>query len=81
MAIPIILLVNVQMPWHKKIAFLGIFSLSMITIGVSIARAATIVALQKSTGMPDSSHLWFWSSCQSFLCTYSRLTFLSSLPE
>lgn len=81
MSIPMVLLLNVRMPWRKKLAFLAIFSVSMITIGVSIARAATIVALQKSNGLPDGSHLWFWSSCQSFLCTYSRLTSLPGKPR
>ncbi|KID97563.1 hypothetical protein MAJ_06435, partial [Metarhizium majus ARSEF 297] len=52
----------------KKIALFGLFSLSIITMAVAIARAADIGATQKSNGLPDSTYLWFWSSLQSFLC-------------
>ncbi|KAK2616864.1 hypothetical protein QQS21_000242 [Conoideocrella luteorostrata] len=68
MLLPILLLWNVQIRLGKKIALLGIFSLSIITMAVAIARAADIGATQKSNGLPDSTYLWFWSSLQSFLC-------------
>ncbi|KAI0382676.1 hypothetical protein F5Y04DRAFT_287721 [Hypomontagnella monticulosa] len=54
MLIPIVLLWNVQIKWAKKLAFMGIFSLSIITMAISIARAADIGATQKSNGLPDS---------------------------
>ncbi|KID62980.1 uncharacterized protein G6M90_00g079820 [Metarhizium brunneum] len=68
MLLPILLLWNVQIRLGKKIALLGLFSLSIITMAVAIARAADIGATQKSNGLPDSTYLWFWSSLQSFLC-------------
>ncbi|RWA05743.1 hypothetical protein EKO27_g9360 [Xylaria grammica] len=64
MLIPITLLWNVRIRWQKKIAIMGIFSLSLITIGVAIARVADIGATQKVNGLPDSSYLWFWTSLQ-----------------
>lgn len=71
MLLPIILLWNVQIRLGKKLALVGIFSLSIVTMAVAIARAADIGATQKSNGLPDSTYLWFWSSLQSFLCRYS----------
>ncbi|KJZ78261.1 hypothetical protein HIM_02299 [Hirsutella minnesotensis 3608] len=68
MLFPIFLLWNIQIPLGKKIALIGIFSLSIITMAIAIARAAAIGATQKSNGLPDSSYLWFWSNIQSCLC-------------
>ncbi|KAI1429876.1 hypothetical protein F5Y12DRAFT_725958 [Xylaria sp. FL1777] len=68
MLIPITLLWNVRIQWKKKIAIMGIFSLSLITIGIAIARVADIKATQQSTGIPDSTYLWFWSALQASLC-------------
>ncbi|KAI8630104.1 hypothetical protein F5Y19DRAFT_474493 [Xylariaceae sp. FL1651] len=68
MLIPIILLWNVQIRWAKKIAIMGIFSLSLVTIAIAIARVVDVGATQLSTGLPNSTYLWFWSSIQSSLC-------------
>ncbi|KAH7323165.1 hypothetical protein B0I35DRAFT_427220 [Stachybotrys elegans] len=68
MLIPIVLLWKVRIQWRRKLIFMGIFSLSIVIMGVAIARAADIEARQKSNGLPDSTYLWFWSACQSFLC-------------
>ncbi|KUL91762.1 hypothetical protein ZTR_01174 [Talaromyces verruculosus] len=67
MLLPILLLWNIQIRWGKKIALFGIFSLSIITMAIAIARVADVGATQKSNGLPDSTYLWFWSSLQSFL--------------
>lgn len=59
MVIPILLLWNIQIRWGKKIALFGLFSLSIITMAIAIARTADIGATQKSNALPDSSYLWF----------------------
>jgi hypothetical protein len=68
MLIPFYLLWNVRIRLAKKIAFLGIFSLSIVTMGIAIARATEVGATQKSNGLIDSTYLWFWSALQSSLC-------------
>ncbi|CRG89903.1 hypothetical protein PISL3812_06942 [Talaromyces islandicus] len=68
MIIPIILLWDIQVRSSKKIALFGLFSLSILTMAIAIARTADIRATQKANGLPDSSYLWFWSFLQSWLC-------------
>ncbi|TWU71365.1 hypothetical protein ED733_000905 [Metarhizium rileyi] len=67
MLLPVHLLWNVQVRLGKKFALLALFSLSIITMAVAIARAADISDTQKFNEMPDSTYLWFWSSLQSLL--------------
>ncbi|KAI0400452.1 hypothetical protein F4802DRAFT_584654 [Xylaria palmicola] len=68
MLIPITLLWNVRIQRKKKIAIMGVFSLSLVTIAIAIARVADIGVTQKSNGLPDSTYLWFWSALQASLC-------------
>lgn len=58
---------NVRIPKAKKLALMGLFSLSIITIGMAIARAADLTATRQTTGDPDPSYLWLWSCIQSTL--------------
>lgn len=67
MLIPIALLWNVRIQRQKKIAFIGLFSLSLITIAVAIARTADLNVTKKASGQQDSSYLWMWSAIQSSL--------------
>lgn len=65
--IPFTLLWNVRIHTRRKLAFFGLFSLSLVTIAVAIARTADLDATKKSNDMPDSSFLWMWSVIQAAL--------------
>lgn len=67
MAIPIVMLWKVRVPRRKKLAFMGLFSLTIITIAVAIARTADLGATAKASGQQDPSYLWMWSAIQSSL--------------
>lgn len=67
MVIPFALLWKVQIPQRKKIAFIGLFSLSLITIAIAIARTADLGATVLTGGQLDSTYLWLWSAIQSSL--------------
>lgn len=73
MAIPLTLLWNVRIHIRKKIAFSGIFSLTLITIAVAIARTADLHATAKPSGQQDSTYLWMWSATQSSLGKNPRM--------
>lgn len=49
------------MRWEKKLAFLGIFSLVIITMIFAIVRVSVISAL---SGQPDTTWLYFWSTIE-----------------
>ncbi|KAI1288185.1 hypothetical protein F5Y03DRAFT_380094 [Xylaria venustula] len=68
MLIPIKLLWNVRIQRKKKVAIMSIFSLSLVTIAIAIARVADIGSTEKTNGLPDSTYLWFWSALQASLC-------------
>lgn len=61
MIIPLALLWNVQIMWQKKLAFLGIFFLVIITMVFAITRVAVVSVL---TGQPDTTWLYLWSSIE-----------------
>lgn len=73
MIIPFTILWNVRIPMKKKLAFIGLFSLSILTIAVAIARTADLGATKKATGQQDTSYLWMWSAIQSSLGKWSTL--------
>lgn len=79
MLIPIALLWNVRIQRQKKIAFIGLFSLSLITIAVAIARTADLNVTKKASGQQDSSYLWMWSAIQSSLAVI--VSCLSAFPQ
>ncbi|ETS81749.1 hypothetical protein PFICI_06751 [Pestalotiopsis fici W106-1] len=54
-SIPFALLWNVRIPMRKKLAFVGIFSLSVITISAAITRVIVLNSTTKATGSPDAS--------------------------
>lgn len=72
MVIPFTLLWNVRIRPRKKLAFIVLFSLSLITIAVAIARTADLGATAKATGQQDSTYLWMWSAIQSSLGKLTR---------
>lgn len=64
MLIPISILWNVRVPLRKKVAFIGLFSLTIITIVVAIVRAVNITSTRQGTGQEDTTFLWLWSAIQ-----------------
>ncbi|KUI59523.1 hypothetical protein VP1G_06755 [Cytospora mali] len=79
MVIPISLMWNVQMRFAKKMAFIGLFSLSIITIVIAIVRTTRVTTSRSSTGMDDSSFLWMWSGVQAPLAII--IACLAAFPQ
>lgn len=44
--------------------FIGLFSLTIITIVVAIVRAVNISATRQGTGQEDTSFVWLWTAIQ-----------------
>lgn len=61
MLLPTILLWRTKIRLAKKLAILGLFSLSLITIAIAIARVADINVTKRPDGNLDNSYLWLWS--------------------
>lgn len=64
MLLPMLLLWNTKIRRAKKLAILGLFSLSIITIIISIVRVASIALTLRPDGNLDSTYLWLWSSIE-----------------
>ncbi|GAP88754.1 hypothetical protein SAMD00023353_1201770 [Rosellinia necatrix] len=64
MLLPAILLWNVRIPWTKKLALFGLFSLSIITMTIAIVRVASIGLTKRPDGQDDVSCLWLWSAIE-----------------
>lgn len=67
MMVPITILWNVRIPLGKKIVFIGLFSLTLITIVIAIVRAVDISVTRRGTGREDTSFLWLWTAIQASL--------------
>lgn len=61
MIIPVTLIWNVRIQWGKKLALIGIFSLVIVTMVISIVRVVVNVG---SPGQPDTTWLYLWSSVE-----------------
>ncbi|KAF2688540.1 hypothetical protein K458DRAFT_384721 [Lentithecium fluviatile CBS 122367] len=61
MLFPMVILWNVRIPLHKKLALAGLFSLVIITIIFAILRITLVSSL---TTMYDTSWLYMWSSVE-----------------
>ncbi len=59
--IPILMLWNIQISLRKKLALMGIFSLTVIVMVVAIVRVAVVTT--KNTNA-DISWLYFWSNIE-----------------
>ncbi|KAH9905727.1 hypothetical protein F4778DRAFT_802192 [Xylariomycetidae sp. FL2044] len=76
MLIPFTMLWRVRIPWEKKLALAGLFSLVIITMVFSIVRVTVVSAL---TRQPDISWLYFWSSVEQ--CVAISVACLSAFPR
>lgn len=69
MLLPAILLWNTRIRWSKKLALMGLFSLSAVTIVAAIVRAAVVNASKGPNGGRDASLWWFLSAVESSVGT------------
>ncbi|RWA09017.1 hypothetical protein EKO27_g6090 [Xylaria grammica] len=79
MLIPFTLLWNVRMRWRRKLAFLGIFSLSIVTMVIATVRAADVAATKWVTGQNDPTYLWLWSAVEP--CIAIIVSCASAFPQ
>ncbi|KAK3946142.1 hypothetical protein QBC46DRAFT_402509 [Diplogelasinospora grovesii] len=77
--IPVSLLWNVRMRLAKKMAFVGLFSLSLVTMAVATARAADLDATKWDNGVHDPTYLWLWSAIEP--CIAITVSCLSAFPQ
>lgn len=65
------------MPLHKKLAFLGLFSLSLITVAIAIARVADIAATtlgENGAGFQfNPKFLWLWTAIEPCVGKYTHI--------
>lgn len=64
MVLPTTLVWNTQIKWSKKLALIGLFSLSIITIIIAIVRAVMVDSVRRPDGNPDVTWLFFWSAIE-----------------
>ncbi|POS68497.1 hypothetical protein DHEL01_v213109 [Diaporthe helianthi] len=64
MLLPTLLVWNTQIRWSKKLALIGLFSLSIITIIIAIVRAVMVDSERRPDGNPDVTWLWFGSAVE-----------------
>lgn len=74
MIIPFTLLWDVRIHLPKKLAFTGLFSLTVITIAAAIARAIQTKVTEKANGSQDPSHVWMWGTIQASVGKYQDVT-------
>lgn len=55
---------KVRLPLGKKLAFMGLFSLTIITIVIAIVRASHVHGLRDGRRQDDATFLWLWSAIQ-----------------
>ncbi|KAI8947907.1 hypothetical protein F4801DRAFT_605025 [Xylaria longipes] len=77
--IPFTLLWNVRIRRAKKVAFLGLFSVSVITIVVAIVRTANANDTKVSNGQFDPTFLYLWSAVEA--CVAIIVSCLSAFPQ
>lgn len=79
---------NVQVSWHRKLALYAIFGLTVFVMIVSIVRVTLVGPVNASIAKnQDITWLYFWSNieisvCESFHCNLHRyLTYNLSQPS
>lgn len=65
--IPVTILWNVRIDVRKKLAFIGLFSLTLITIAAAMTRAIETNVTKKANGLHDTSYVWTWGTIQASL--------------
>jgi hypothetical protein len=70
--IPILMLWNVRISWAKKLALVGIFSLTVIVIILAIVRVAVVTSHHTQV---DISWLYLWSNIEMAVGTFHAMDF------
>lgn len=52
------------MKFKNKMALIGLFSASVITMAIAIARAADLSATMWVNGTHDPTYVWLWSAIE-----------------
>ncbi|KAK3318246.1 hypothetical protein B0H66DRAFT_590975 [Apodospora peruviana] len=79
MAIPFILLWKIQIPTKRKLIFIGLVSLILVTMIISITRALVSYANYYSASRNDALPLMLWSSAEP--CVAVMVACLSAFPH
>lgn len=58
------LLWRVQMQFKNKMALIGLFSASVITMAIAIARDANLSATMWLNGTHDPTYVWLWTAIE-----------------
>ncbi|KAH8901609.1 hypothetical protein GQ53DRAFT_835329 [Thozetella sp. PMI_491] len=77
--IPITLLWNVRMPLVRKSAFIGLFSLSVVTMVVAIFRAGGMDRTRLEDRQADPTFLWLWGAVESSVAVV--IVCISAFPQ
>ncbi|KAK4209839.1 hypothetical protein QBC37DRAFT_449443 [Rhypophila decipiens] len=79
MLLPVILLWGVQMRLRQKLIFIGLFSLTLITMTIAIVRVADVGKTKWDNGQYDPIYLWMWSAVEP--CVATIVACLSAFPQ
>lgn len=79
MLIPFILLWGVQIPKKRKFVFIGLISLTTVTMVISIARAADGFATHWNTQQDDASYICLWTAVEP--CAAMIVACLTAFPQ
>ena len=74
MLLPTILVWNTKFGWSKKLALVGLFSLSIVTIIIALIRAVMVDSTRRPDGNPNVTWLWFWSAVEPSVGMFCLLT-------
>lgn len=67
---PVLMLWIVQVAWKKKLALIGVFSLTIIVMIFAIVRVALVTS---NTTQLDITWLCMWSNIEMAVCTSSKV--------
>ncbi|KAK0726540.1 hypothetical protein B0T21DRAFT_36071 [Apiosordaria backusii] len=79
LSIPIILIWDAKLRTAKKLAFIGLFSLTLLTMLVAILRVVGISSAKWANGQVDPSYLWLWSCIET--CIAIIVACLTAFPQ
>ncbi|KAK4196116.1 hypothetical protein QBC40DRAFT_314240 [Triangularia verruculosa] len=79
LAIPVNIVWSLQIRWRKKLALVGLFSLTFITMAIAIVRIVVLHTTRKQLGSLDPIALVFWSLMEIDIAVL--IACLSSFPQ
>ncbi|KAK4197621.1 hypothetical protein QBC40DRAFT_231632 [Triangularia verruculosa] len=79
LSIPVILIWDAKLRTAKKLAFVGLFSLTLLTMLVAILRVVGISSAKWANGQVDPSYLWLWSYVET--CIAMIVACLTAFPQ